>query len=298
MTRRSNEERLGIPTPGAKDSSDAPPILSNQEAPSDILSYVSPTELVDLPSEGKFYAKGHPLHNIPTIEIREMTAKEEDILTSKSLIQKGVVLDRLLQSIIVDRNIRVEDLLVGDKNAVLVSTRVSGYGADYQTNVSCPSCGEMSKYEFDLSNRGTTPPIDLDNCDDESIAHSVKLSPDGNYFITLPKIGLTVEVRLLTGRDERHIVATQDMKKKRKLPESALTEHFRSFIVSVNGVEDKSQINKFIEVMPATDSRYLRKIFGKLTPNIDLTQEFVCDSCNHEQAMEVPMTADFFWPDQ
>ena len=122
MTRRSNEERLGIPAPGAKDSSDAPPILSNEEAPSDILSYVSPTELVDLPSEGKFYAKGHPLHNIPTIEVREMTAKEEDILTSKSLIQKGVVLDRLLQSIIVDRNIRVEDLLVGDKNAVLVST--------------------------------------------------------------------------------------------------------------------------------------------------------------------------------
>jgi hypothetical protein len=298
MTRRSNEERLGFPQTGAKDPSDAPPVIGNtDEAPTDILSYVSPTELVDLPSEGKFYVEGHPLHNQTTIEIREMTAKQEDILTSKSLIQKGIVLDRLLQSVIVNKEIKVEDLLVGDKNALLVSLRISGYGREYTTKVACPSCNETDKFEFDLADSKIIPPFDLENCDNERMVESVTSTPDGNYLIRLPKTGMEAEVRLLTGRDERRVLALQEMKKKKKLPENALTEHFRLMIVSIGGIDDKIQVHKFIEVMPASDSRFLRKTFQKLTPNIDLTQEFVCDSCGYEQEIEVPFTTDFFWPD-
>ena len=297
MTRRRNEERLGIPQPGAKGATGDPPITSNTEAPTDILSYVNPTELVDLPSQGKFYAEGHPLHNQECIEIREMTAKQEDILTSKSLIQKGVVLDRLVQSVIVDRAIKTEDLFVGDKNAILIALRISGYGADYQTKLTCPACAEVDKFEFDLTTSHVTPPFVAEECEDESVASAVTPAHDGTYFIRLPKTGMEAEVKLLTGRDERKIVATQEMKKKKKLPENSLTDLFRCIIVSVSGVEDKEIINKFLEIMPAKDSRFLRKAFNKITPNIDLTQEFVCGNCQHEQEMEVPFTTDFFWPD-
>jgi len=296
MTRRSNEARLGLPTTGAKESNDAPPIVPNPEAPSnDLLSYVSPVELVDLPSEGKFYLEGHPLHKVPTIEIREMTAKEEDILTSKSLIQKGVVLDRLVQSVIVNPQIRVEDLLVGDKNAILVSLRISGYGADYNTQVTCPACSASSKFNFDLNNSVLSTPVDVEKSEDERIKGRVT-EAGNHYLVTLPRTGVTMEMRLLNGRDEKRIVAGQEMKRKKKLPENPLTSHFKTFIVAVNGVEDMVQVHKFIDAMPASDSRFVRKVFAALTPNIDLTQEFVCGECDYEQEMEVPFTTDFFWP--
>jgi hypothetical protein len=253
--------------------------------------------MVDLPSQGQFYPEGHVLHNQTSIEIREMTAKEEDILTSKSLIQKGVVLDRLVQSVLVDRQVKVEDLLVGDKNAILIALRISGYGQHYQTRVTCPACTESAEFEFDLCNSQVTTPIDLENCDDEHIAGNVTSDGNGNYHVTLPRTGAHAEVRLMNGRDERRIIATQEFKKKKKLPENPLTEHFKSFVVSINGIEDKAQVHKFLERMPATDSRFLRKVYGKLTPNIDMTQEFVCANCDHEQEMEVPFTTDFFWPD-
>jgi|10_taG_2_1085330.scaffolds.fasta_scaffold109247_1 hypothetical protein len=298
MARKSNEERLGFPRAGAKDSADVPPtIVGNPEGSTDILSYVNPTELVDLPSEGKFYPEEHPLHNQTTVEIREMTAKQEDILTSKSLIQKGVVLDRLIQSVLVDKTIKVEDLLTGDKNAILIALRISGYGAEYETQVTCPACDESNKYLFDLTNSNLTPPINLEECEDERVKGNVTASPGGHYFITVPRTGVSIEVRLLNGRDERRIVATQEMKRKKKLPENPLTEHFKTFVMSVSGVEDKVQISKFLDLMPAIDSRFLRKVYAQLTPNIDLTQEFVCENCNHEQEMEVPFTTDFFWPD-
>ena len=298
MTRRSNEERLGLPKSGAKESADVPPIVGNPEAPtSDILSYVSPTEMVDLPSQGKFYPEGHVLHKQPTLEIREMTAKEEDILTSKSLIQKGVVLDRLVQSVLVDRQIKVEDLLIGDKNAILVALRISGYGQEYETRVTCPSCGESESFEFDLCTSQINHPVDLEECDDERIAGNVTEDEGGNYHVTVPRTGACIEVRLMNGKDERRMMAMQEFKKKKKLPENPLTEHFKSFVVSVNGVSDKAQLNKFLELMPATDSRFLRKVYAKLVPNIDMTQEFVCASCDYEQDMEVPFTTDFFWPD-
>jgi hypothetical protein len=140
-------------------------------------------------------------------------------------------------------------------------------------------------------------PVDLENCEDEKITGNVTDDDQGNYHITVPRTGARVEVRLMNGKDERRMVAAQEFKKKKKLPENPLTEHFKSFVVSVNGVEDKAQINKFLQQMPASDSRFLRKVYAKLVPNIDLTQEFVCGSCDHEQEMEVPFTTDFFWPD-
>ena len=103
-----------------------------------------PTEMVDLPSKGHFYVDGHPLSK-GKVEVKYMTAREEDILTSQNLIKQGVVIDKLLQSLIVDKSIKVDDMLVGDKNAIMVAARILGYGKNYEIEY------EGEKYDIDLS---------------------------------------------------------------------------------------------------------------------------------------------------
>lgn len=294
MTKRNNEERLGLPSTGAKGStSDPPPPGSDNGG----LSFVAPTELVDLPSQGRFYPEGHPLHNQESIEIREMTAKEEDILTSKSLIQKGVVFDKLLQNLIVNSMIGPQQLLVGDKNALLIAARRSGYGEMYETSVDCPSCGTKQDISFDLTGATVKGPPSLEACS-EAVDAPIIQTDSGTFLARLPKSDLDVELKLITGADERKLSATLEMRKKKKLSENILTEHLRLCVVSVAGTENRQEIEKFIGVMPAKDSRFIRKVMAEITPNIDLTQEFVCEECYHEQDLEVPINATFFWPDK
>jgi len=296
MTKRNNEERLGFPSAGGKDSPDAsaasisPPLEGG-------LSFISPTEMVDLPSEGKYYLEGHPLCNQGAIEVKEMTAKEEDILTSKSLIQKGVVFDKLLQNIIVDSTISPQNLLVGDKNAVLIAARISGYGEEYETKVNCPNCFSSQAVSFNLLNAQVKGPPDSTEVS-EKINSSLSESKKGTFMVRLPKSQLDVELKLITGADEKRIAANRQMRKKRKMAENLLTEHLKACVVSVSGIEDRQEVDKFIDNMPAQDSRFVRKAMTEITPNIDLTQEFVCEECDHEQDLEVPISTDFFWPDQ
>ena len=143
MSRRNNLERLGAPQP------DAPTPPTSQA--SDLFAFINPTEFVDLPSKGLFYPEGHPLHNQAVIEIKHMTAKEEDILTSEALLRNELAIDRLLESVIVDKSIKVGDLLLGDKNAVLIATRITGFGSFYDVTANCPSCSKSSEYTFDLN---------------------------------------------------------------------------------------------------------------------------------------------------
>jgi hypothetical protein len=296
MTKRNNEERLGLPSTGAKDTVDAS--AAAVAAPSGGgLSFVSPTAMVDLPSEGRYYPEGHPLHNQLSLEIKEMTTKEEDILTSKSLIQKGVVFDKLLQNIIVDPRISPQHLLVGDKNALLVSARVSGYGEIYETKVNCPSCYVSQAVSFNLLNANVKGPVDLSEAS-ENVNSPVSETGDLTFSVRLPKSQLDAELKLINGQDERKITANRAMRKKRKMSENILTEHLRACIVSVAGTADRQEMDGFIDRMPAQDSRFIRKVMNEITPNIDLTQEFVCDECDYEQDLEVPINAEFFWPDQ
>ena len=149
MSIRNNEDRFGSPL--APDETPPPPDMVQEKQH---MSYVVPTELVELPSGGQFYPKNSTLHGVESVEIRHMTAKDEDILVNKSFISNGVVLDKLLESVIIDKSINVDDLLVGDKNALLVAARISGYGSDYETKVLCPACGSISENSFD-SNQQT-----------------------------------------------------------------------------------------------------------------------------------------------
>jgi hypothetical protein len=114
------------------------------------LDFSTPTEFVELPSEGRYYPEDHPLHNESVVEIRHMTAKDEDILTSRALLKKGLALDRFLKNILVDKRIDMDSLYVGDKNAILVGARVTGYGPSYDTQITCPVCATTNKFSFDL----------------------------------------------------------------------------------------------------------------------------------------------------
>ena len=130
-----NRDRLGSNTP----QNSSPPQQALQENPG--FAFVVPTEFVELPSGGRFYPENHPLHGQSTIEIKQMTAKEEDILTSRTLLKNGVAIDRVIQSLITDKRVNSDSLLVGDRNAILIAARVSGYGNEYNTTVGCPACG-------------------------------------------------------------------------------------------------------------------------------------------------------------
>jgi len=117
-------------------------------------NWALPTEFVELPSKGKYYPPGHPLHNQATVEIKYMTAKEEDILTDRALLKKGIAIDRVLENLIVNKAIKLDDLLVGDKNAILVKARTTGYGSSYDTRVICPNCLTPCEHSFDLEELG------------------------------------------------------------------------------------------------------------------------------------------------
>ena len=254
------------------------------------LNFASPTEFVELPSRGRFYPPSHPLHNKETVEIKFMTAKEEDILTSKALIKKGIAVDRMLQSLIVDKSIKVEDLLVGDKNALVVAARVSGYGENYEVAVTCPACETKAKHQFDLSILGTKEPEDLEEL-------SVQETGNGTFLTRLYKTDVEVEFRLLYGRDEVAILNEMAMKKNKTVQvEKNSTSQLKRVIVAVNGITDRQQISNFVENMPALDSRQLRAVLRRINPEVDMNQTFECASCGHEEEMEVPFTVEFFWP--
>jgi len=255
------------------------------------LSYVTPTEFVELPSRGKFYSTDHPLHNKEVIEMRYMTAKDEDILTSPALLKNGVAIDRLIENLIVDKNVSANSLLLGDKNAVILAARISGYGEQYEVNVNCPACGTTIEHSFDLSqiphNHGVQPDDDTE---------SISLTPEGTFLATLPKTQFTAEFRLLNGEDETYIEQAASKLRKLNLPESSSTTLLKQLVVSINGVNVPSEIANFIDNMPAQDARFLRACVATVTPNVDMTQEVECSSCGTTTEMAVPFTSEFFWP--
>lgn len=265
------------------------PIHADAPKPS-ILDFVSPTEFVELPSKGIGYADDHPLCGKDVIEIRYMTAKDEDILTSETLLKKGIALERLLENIIIDKSIDPKTMLIGDRNAVIIAARASGYGNAYETQIACPNCGTKARMSFDLSK----PKIqEIDIKESQVFSKNEK----GNYLIKLPQTNFTVETRLLTGKDENYLTQLAQSKKKNKLGDSAMTDQYKMMIVSVEGTTDRSILDRFIDAMPASDSRFLRKAYKAIIPNVKISEDFTCNSCGHEQELEVSFGADFFWPD-
>jgi hypothetical protein len=284
-----NKDRIG--GTHSPDTS-VPPNLHDEGQDGGGFSFVVPTEFVDLPSKGAFYPPNHPLHNCDSIEIKQMTAKEEDILTSKTLLKKGVALERVISSIIVDKRIRASTLLTGDRNALIIAARVSAYGNMYETKVACPACAETQEYAFDLNHTHFKTTI-IDS------GIEVTNNNDGTFTTELPRTKLLVTFRLMTGIDEKQLTdGVEADRKTRNQHERGVSRMLRGIMVAVNGNETAEAINYTVENIPSIDARHLRLSFKQVNPDIDMQQHFECQACGHEGQMEVPLTADFFWPDR
>ena len=246
-----------------------------------------PTEAIELPSKGFFYPEGHPLSS-GVIEMRYMTAKEEDILSSQNLIKQGIVIDKLLQSLIVTK-VNYNDILTIDKNAIFVAARILAYGKEYEAEMTCASCEQKSKLTIDLSNFETKE-IDWSKFTKGQVTHK--------YILPVSKGELTL--KFLTHGDERKI---DDMiKASKKLSKitgvnSELTTRLKHVIHSVNGNEDRAFINNYVDNMLSRDSLALRTYLKEVTPDVDTTFEFTCPHCGHEvEKMALPIGVGFFWP--
>ena len=239
-----------------------------------------PTEVIDLPSGGKLYPKSSPLSS-GKVEVKYMTAKEEDILTSQNLIKKGVVIDKLLDSLIVDKDISVSDLLIGDKNAVMVAARILAYGSDYNVEITDPNSGEKFQHSFDLT-----------DCPFKELPDNVDYS-ENNFELELPISKIKITFKLLTGGDETDI--DKELKSLQKIGKQAeVTTRLRRVITSVNGETDRSIISSFVENMLSKDSLVLRDEISRINPDINLKQEVEFGGESTE--VDIPMTVEFFWP--
>jgi hypothetical protein len=246
-----------------------------------------PVELVPLPSLGKVYPEGSSFHNRDSVEITAMTAREEDILTSRALIKKGTVISELLRSCLVDKRVNVADLLVGDRNALMIAIRITGYGADYDVEIECPSCSTKSKQTFNLAELPVRP-LQIE-----------PVSPGLNLFeFMLPMSKKRVQFKFLTGRDEEEISNTKTKTQKAGfLNDNTVTTNLMYSIQSIDGVTDRSKISQFVKAMPARDSLALRKYINDNQPDVITKQELMCPNCDHLEEATMPIGASFFWPD-
>lgn len=245
-----------------------------------------PVEVVPLPSAGKIYPTGSSLHNTDTVEIRPMTAREEDILTSRALLKKGTVITELIRSCLVDRTVSPNELLGGDRNALMVAIRITGYGPDYNAEIVCDECNTKSPHAFNLAEL----PIKRLEID--------PVVPGTNQFqFLLPFSKKLVKFRFLTGKDEEEIMSMNERQKKLGLStESTITTNLIHSIVSIEGVEDRAKIVNFIKHMPARDSLALRNYIKDNEPGVIMKQETTCPSCGHSEEVNMPLGATFLWP--
>jgi hypothetical protein len=245
-----------------------------------------PTELVPLPSGGKVYTAGTSLHNQDVVEIRPMTAREEDILTSRALIKKGTVISELIKACLVDRTINTSELLVGDRNAVMMAVRITGYGPDYDVEMECNECNVKNKQTFNL----TELPIKKLEID--------PIIPGQNIFeFVLPQTKKKVHFKFSTGRDEEESSALAEKQKKLGLGnETGITSSLLQSIISIDGIEDRFKISNFIKLMPARDSLALRMYMKNHEPGVTMKQETVCPSCGNAEEVNMPLGITFLWP--
>jgi len=234
-----------------------------------------PTEIVDLPSKGLLYPEDSPLRS-GQIEMKYMTAREEDILTNQNYIQQGTVLDKLIESLIVTK-INIKELLVGDKNAILIASRILGYGQDYE-----------------FENKGKVYKVDLTEIVDKELPEDVNYENGNNFEFTLPASKNQITFKLLTHGDETAI--DQELKGLKKINPNGspeLSTRLKYIITSVNDNSDRKTVREFVDnELLARDSRSLRQEIKRISPDIDLTIKG-----DDGEDITIPISLNFFWPD-
>jgi rRNA maturation protein Nop10 len=263
------------------------PVSKVTSQPAETKKTTLPTITVNLPSKGYFYPTSSPLSS-GTIEIYQVTARHEDILSNTNYLKKGIVLDEFLKALIATPNVSINDLLIGDKNALFIASRKSAYGEIYTTKIKCPECDVESNIDINL---------------DELVEKAFKLENytkgENKFTFVLPTSGRTVTWSFMTHKDEADI--DQELKALAKLGANAtapeITTRLKYSIKSIDGDTDKVKIKSFVDnQLPAKDSMALRRHIREMTPDLDMTFNFVCPACGHQAKMTVPLGASFFWP--
>jgi hypothetical protein len=261
-----------------------------------VSDYKFPTEIIELPSRGLIYPKDNPLSS-GKVEMKYMTAKEEDILTTQSYIRDGSVLDRLFQSLIISngegQHIKYVDLIVGDKNAIMIAARVLGYGKEYKVIINDPFSGKEQSEVIDLSQ--------FDNKDYDGSAQ-VELHKN-EFEFDLPQTNRKITFMITTESKDRKVKhrLSEEKKKNRKLKNetsSELTTRLKETILSVDNEYDQRVIDNFVDnELFAQDSRALRTYIKNVSPDMDLDWEFISEETGEGRVMSLPMDITFFWPE-
>ena len=246
-----------------------------------------PRDFVMLPSKGRIYPTDSPLYNLEEIEVRHLTATDEDILTSRALLRSGKAIDTMLTNVIMNKSINVNDLISGDKNAILTFLRITGYGPEYDVDIDCPGCNETIKHEFDLS-KLTMRFLDVEPIGDGQ----------NKFDFVLPS-GIRIEFKLLNSAEDTQITDEQEkLKRATNSPlEKNVTTKYKHQIVSVDDKEEQIFINNFVDTMNLRDSRAFRTYLEEVEPDVNMKQEFKCRMCGHSEEVEIPVTVGFFWPE-
>ena len=258
-------------SPPAPIAAPTPPIVEQQKPK-------FPTEFIDLPSKGLLYPEGHPLSD-GKIEMKYMTAREEDILTNQNFIANGTVLDKLLQSLIITK-VNYDDILIGDKNAIMIASRILGYGKDYE-------------FEYD----GESQLVDLSLLENKELDETLYTKGQNEFPFTLPHSGTHLTFKLMDGATEKQIDSEiKGLKKFNKFSSAELSTRLKHIILSINGDSNTKTIREFIDdYMLARDSRALREHIKNIQPDINL--ETVVNIAGEEKEIEIPIGVNFFFPD-
>ena len=243
-----------------------------------------PTEIIELPSKGYFYPKENPLSS-GKVEMRYMTAREEDILTSPNLLRQGVVIDKLLESLVVDKKINLNDLLIGDKNGLIISARILGYGKEYEFSFTTDDGDE------------TVGTVDLTTLKEKEMDFSKYTKGVNEFSFTLPNSKRVITFKLGTQKEEKEIdKELVALKKISKGVNYQMTTRMKKIITSVDGDEEVAAVNNFVDKeFLSQDALAFRKHLTSVTPDVDMMA-----TVNGEDGMErevaVVLTAQFFWP--
>jgi hypothetical protein len=243
-----------------------------------------PTEVIDLPSKGLIYPESSPLSS-GTVELKYMSAKEEDILTNANFIEKGIVIDKLLQSMIVSK-IDYNELISGDKNAILVAARILGYGAEYEVEIT-------DKYGKKIPVK-----INLSQLENKKFNESLFIKGKNEFDFILPQSKVNITFKILNSKDEAIIDAELKGLKKAFPNESFdITTRLKHQIISINGDSSAEKVRYFVDNMLLTDSRALRKYINEITPDLDMKFSYEDSKGDIVEGVSIPMNINFLWPD-
>jgi len=245
-----------------------------------------PVESIPLPSNGIIYDPDSLLYNCQQLKIKAMTAREEDILSSQAFIKDGTAITKTIQSCLEEKSINVDDLIIGDRNALMISIRITGYGSDYNLLHSCRQCGSENKVC-----------VKLNELSIKRLAEKPVEEGKNMFEFALPVTRKKVLFKFINGHDEREQnISRVRLEKAGIVKDNTVTSFLESTIVKVDDITDKNKIRHFIENMPALDSRKLRLHILKSEPGIDMDWQYNCQSCLSLNEFGIPITSEFFWP--